>query len=62
MFFDDKPAFVDEDGFIVDENGDYLLDANGERMRLNGDDIVTDGANVDSGAFENARGKKVKVF
>lgn len=59
MFFDDKPAFVDEDGFIVDENGDYLLDANGERMRLNGDDIVTEsGANVDSGAFENARGKK----
>ena len=59
MYFNDKPAFVDEDGFIVDENGNYLLDDNNEKMRLNGDSIVTEsGAKVDSGEFKNARGKK----
>jgi len=60
IFFDGKPAFVSEDGFLRDSEGNMLLGENGKPLRLDeeGNVINSDGNVVAADRFTNIDGEK----
>ena len=57
--YKDAPVYMDKEGFLVDENGDYILDDSGKRLTLSADGniINEDGETIKTDLFSNATGK-----
>ena len=57
-----KPAFVDEQGMLVDSEGNYILGDNGNPLRLNedGDIVDSEGSRIDTNYIKDAQGNEVR--
>jgi flagellar basal body rod protein FlgG len=61
LFVDGKQAFMDKNGYLVDAQGNPILDENGERIKMNanGELVNESGQKIDASRLTNANGKQL---